>query len=141
MPTTTASSTIDQTTLANLAKIIEIPDGVDPTIFITTANQLVTDVCGGFGYSAGKMALIELWLAAHFLATSDLGQESRLTSETLSDGSQAYMNKVDFNLKLTTYGQQALILDTEGGLAQLAKADGGKLQLDWLGKSPIGQYR
>lgn len=138
MPTTTASSTVDSTTLANLSKIIEVPSDVDPSIFILTANQLTTDVCGGVGYSAQKLALIELWLAAHFLATSDLGQESRLTSEDLSDGSQSYMHKVDFNLKLTTYGQQALILDTEGGLAQLAKSEGGRPQLDWLGKLPVG---
>jgi hypothetical protein len=83
--------------------------------FIEAANQLVTDCCDGAGYASAKLELIERWLAAHFYAIRD----PRVADERAGAVSASYMHRVGLHLAQTTYGQQAMLLDTAGGLALL----------------------
>ncbi len=99
----------------------------DPSIpdlqpFIDAAEELVTEMCanapvlpGGIAYSPGRLKIIETWLAAHFVAIRD----PRYVSETMGAANVTYQSQVSLNLSLTPYGQQALTLDTKGGLAML----------------------
>ena len=89
----------------------------DLTPFIDVANQLVTDVCTDSDYTDAKLAIIETWLAAHFYAIRD----PRPDSQKAGSVSQKLQYKVDLNLAVTTYGQQAMIIDTAGNLAKLNK--------------------
>jgi hypothetical protein len=98
-----------------VAGIIEVDASIPLTPFIEVANQLVTDVCGEFDYTSEKLELIERWLSAHFYAIRD----PRIAREQAGPVSAQYQYKVDLNLAQTTYGQQAMLLDTEGGLAAL----------------------
>lgn len=119
-----------RTTSELVAGIIE----VDPTIpldpFITTASELVTELCSDKGYSEARMELIERWLSAHFYTNRD----PRPTREEAGPVSASYQSKVALNLSTSHYGQSALMLDTAGGLADLSK-DLRKynLSVTWLG--------
>lgn len=94
----------------------------DPTIsnlapFRIAANELVTEICASAGvYSSTRLKSIETWLAAHFLAVRD----PRYQSESIGAASATIQSgQMGMNLSLTTYGQQALLMDTQGGLARL----------------------
>jgi hypothetical protein len=123
-----------RTTAALVKGIIEVDEDSIPDLdpFILTANELVTECCGSAGYTATRLELIERWLAAHFVAIRD----PRLASEQ-AGVSARYQHKVGLILQVTTYGQQAMTLDTAGGLAALSKrAEEGKTKsvgITWLG--------
>lgn len=89
----------------------------DITSFIEVANDLVNDVCLSSSYSAAKLKLIELWLAAHFYAIRD----PRSDSEKAGSVSKKVQYKIDLALSVTTYGQQAMVIDSAGNLARISK--------------------
>lgn len=92
--------------------------------FISIANELVTEKCGGLGYSDTRLELIERWLSAHFYTVRD----PRVTSETAGPVSASYQSSVSLGLNSSHYGQTALRLDTMGGLASLEQGslNGGR---------------
>lgn len=113
-----------RTTDSAVQGIIDVDTDTYPALtqFIDTANELVTEVCasvldddGNVYYSDTRLELIERWLAAHFYAVAD----PRAAMEKAGPVSQSLQHKVDLNLAVTTYGQQAMLLDTKGGLAAL----------------------
>lgn len=125
-----------RTTAVLVRGIIETDDTSIPDLdpFIEVANELVTELCTDSSYSTTRLELIERWLSAHFYAIRD----PRPSSEKAGPVSVNYQYKVDLNLYVTTYGQQAAILDTAGNLAALNKRmkDGTKSSptLVWLGE-------
>ena len=110
-----------RTTYAAVIKIIEVDVNVtsDLVPFIEVANMLVTDICTNYdtAYTDAKLELIERWLTAHFYAIRD----QRKDTERAGPVSESNQYKVDLNLAQTIYGQQAMLLDTEGGLGALNK--------------------
>lgn len=102
--------------------IIEVDEDADLTPFIETANALVTEVCVPAGYDAARLELIERWLAAHFYAV--LAPRAIVEQVGSAGGGvrEQYESKVDLGLSITRYGQQAMMLDTTGGLAALNQA-------------------
>lgn len=84
---------------------------------ILTANELVTEVCVPGGYTDERLELIERWLSAHFCKIAD----AERSSENIDGINESFMNRVDLGLNQTRYGQQALRLDTKGGLARLER--------------------
>jgi hypothetical protein len=124
-----------------VATIIEVDEDIDLDAFITTANELVTEVCTGDkgptpAYTDVRLELIERWLAAHAYAI----REMIPASERAGPVATAYQYEVGLHLSNTMYGQQALTLDTNGGLASLSKStEEGKLRtagVIWLGTEP-----
>lgn len=108
--------------------IIRVPanrQGVptDLTPFIDAANHMVDAVClvvptGGTTYTEAMLTRIETWLAAHFYAVDDpRSQRDRISSLT-----KEIETKVDLGLDVTRYGQMAMRLDVNGGLAALNNA-------------------
>tara|TARA_R110002020_G_scaffold12409_6_gene45515 strand:- start:20659 stop:21072 length:414 start_codon:yes stop_codon:yes gene_type:complete len=128
-----------RTTVANIKAIIEVDLTIiavdaDMDAFIDVANELVTEMCTGSNgpttaYSAARLELIERWLAAHFYAIRD----PRVKSEKAGPVGVNYQEKVDLNLKLTSYGQQAMMLDTNGGLRSIDQNKAYQVQVLWLG--------
>lgn len=104
-----------RTTSELVGGIIEVDSNISLDPFITTANELVTEICVPAGYTDERLELIERFLAAHFYTLRD----PRPTSEGAGSVQAAYQSKVDLGLKTSHYGQQAMILDTAGGLAEL----------------------
>lgn len=121
--------------------VIEVDVDIPLTPFIEVSNELVTEVCvpftngdGSAYYSATRLELIERWLAAHFYAIRD----PRLSHESAGSVSASYQNRVDLGLDQTTYGQQAKLLDTKGGLASLdisTKKGRRTIGVYWLGST------
>lgn len=111
---------------------------VDATItdlspFIEAANGLVTELCAASSYSDTRLENIETWLAAHFAASRD----PRFQSEGLGEGVNYNKGqKLGMYLKNTTYGQNAMLLDTAGNLASLDEGPQRKVTFTWLGTSP-----
>lgn len=87
--------------------------------FITPANLIVTGKCSSSGYSAAELKEIERWLAAHFVAVRDPTLSSVIKQQA-GKVSQEYLvgkSNVASALESTPYGQQALAMDYQGGLA------------------------
>ena len=53
-----------------------------------------------------------------------------MSSQSIEGTSESYTTKPDFGLRLTRYGQQAMVLDTTGALARAAS--GKKASFDLL---------
>ena len=115
----------------------------DLTMPIMTAhllvwNSVVANGCGS-NYSEMQLALIEAWLAAHFHQV----QTGIVTSESAGGASQSVSIVQEAYLMNTLFGQQAMLLDTNGCLATLmAEIDEAKqgrkrkrVSLTWLGRS------
>jgi len=132
-----------RTTKADVEGIIEldasvVPDDAALLPFITVANELVTEACTGdngpdTAYSAERLELIERWLTAHFYTNRD----PRAVTEKAGSVSAAYQSRVDLGFNTSHYGQTAMRLDTNGGLAKINDdtQKGGKprVGVTWLG--------
>ncbi len=124
-----------RTTADAVDDIVEVDSAIDLTPFITVANELVTECCASAvpAYTDTRLELIERYLAAHFYVIRD----PRASSES-AGVSKSYLNpNVGMAIHGTKEGQQALLLDTAGGLAALSKrteAGGSKsIGVTWLG--------
>lgn len=129
-----------RTTSGAVAAIIEVDASINLDAFIETASSIVDEVCvgalmfNGLPYTDIKLELIERWLSAHFYAVRD----PRATQEGAGPVNASYESRVDLGFNITRYGQQALLMDTAGGLAKLQQQakDGGpkvKGKMTWLG--------
>ncbi len=100
-------------------QIIEVNPSLIPTTdpFILTATTLVDELLLTLGYSDPMLKQIELYLSAHFTAM----KQRQLDSEDFGDSENSYIGEVGKGLDFTQYGQQAKILDFEGGLADAGK--------------------
>jgi len=85
------------------------------TPFIEVANELVTECCTSGSHTDARLTKIETWLSAHFYTIRDM----RAESEKAGSVSQKLQSKVDLGFDTSHYGQTAMRLDTEGGLAAL----------------------
>jgi len=123
-----------RTTAELVAGIIEVDEDISLTPFMNAANELVTELCAGVSsYSTTRLQTIETWLSAHFYAIRD----PRLVSEKASKVASTNQSKVDLAFDNSHYGQMAMGLDTNGGLASLnkrMKMGGGVPSLTWLGE-------
>lgn len=105
---------------------------LDP--FITAANLIVTEKLGTSGLGDALLKEVERWLSAHFIYVSNPSYSSTaknargvVISEKVGDATIEYADiskGVYPNLGLlsgTVYGQQAIIIDLTGTLANLGK--------------------
>lgn len=105
-------------TTTQLKNVIEVGSLTDPELstHINVASNLVDVKLVGKGLSDTTLEHIELYLSAHYVALRNLrgNIEGTVgeTTERLPAGE---------GFKLTTYGQQALALDSTGILAALGK--------------------
>ena len=114
-----------RTTRAQIAGIIEldaeiVPDDNAMEAFISIASEFVTECCTGTSgptssYSEARLELIERWLSAHFYTNRD----PRLTNEKAGPVGGTFQSKVDLGFDTSHYGQTAMRLDTNGGLAEV----------------------
>jgi hypothetical protein len=107
---------------ATEAEVIEIMDTAlteeQVAPFLTAANLSVTNILSDEGYDDATLKEIERWLAAHLVAIRD----RQISDEKIGDATVKYGGKVDLGLNFTPYGQQVMILDHHGKMAQVADA-------------------
>lgn len=101
------------TTADAVAGIIPVEDGDDVTPFIETADSIIQQLCTNSGYSSVTLELIERWLSAHFYCMWN----PEAKSETVKGVGSSYAIDVGQNLAASRYGQQAMVIDTAGNLA------------------------
>lgn len=92
----------------------------DIDVHIGVANNLIADLLGSSGLSATTLTNIELYLAAHFAAISD-PDAGMLIEKEIGDLKSTYPNNLGEALKMTRFGQQALVLDTTNTLTSAGK--------------------
>lgn len=109
--------------------VIEIDASLDIDAFILAANLMVTALCTDSSLLATQLKEIERWLSAHLVAI----REPMALSRKAGPFAESYMSKVALGLDVTHWGQQAMLMDTSGALAQ-ANKQGGTVELKWLGK-------
>lgn len=118
------------------SEVIAIMDGIpssvtDLSAFISVANVIVDNRLGGATeLTEDELKNIELYLSAHFA-----GLKYRLgVMEKLGDATSDYKNEIKVGFYQTTYGQQAIALDSTGTLAEDStgklKAKFGVLEAD-----------
>lgn len=88
------------------------------TPFITVASLVVDDLDSGTTLSDAVLTEIERWLAAHLISIT---RERQAKIEKLGEAEISYAGQFGMDLKSTTYGQMASMLDTSGMLARLGK--------------------
>ncbi len=126
-----------RTTDALVGGIIEVTASISLTPFIAAANTLVTQCCTGDAvstdYTADDLQQIETWLAAHFYTVRDM----RAERERAGSVEEKFQSKVDLGFSTSHYGQMAMTLDYQGGLASLNQdiIAGNKktVSISWLG--------
>jgi hypothetical protein len=107
---------------AEVREICEIDAALtDLEPFRIAANYVVEDNLASVTFyttspGLSRLKEIERWLAAHFTAIRD----KRIDSEKAGPVSQKFQYKLGLNLQSTMYGQQAIMLDKTGTLANLS---------------------
>ena len=86
------------------------------TAYITAANALVTDVLASSGLTSTILKEIERWLTAHLIAAT---QERQSKKEEAGGAKIEYTGAYGDGLKLTSYGQMVMTLDSSGLMASL----------------------
>jgi len=89
-------------------------------VCINLAHQLIVqlDLAGTGGLPEATLEYIELLLSAHYCSLKD----PRASEERVARDFQIkYQGKTDMGLEATFYGQQAIVLDSSGILADFAK--------------------
>lgn len=128
-----------RTTEELVGGIIELDDDVSAEPFIEVANDLVTEFCTGdngptIPYSEGRLERIERWVAAHLYNI----RVSKPTSEGVRGIIETFSIRKDLGLNNSEWGQMAMRIDSNGGLAAWNSAveDGSAVKrfgLIWLG--------
>ena len=88
-------------------------------LLIAQANRIVTRQLSGQSMTTALLTDIETWLTAHLIA---IGKERQLFSEKVGDMWLTAQGKFDAGLKMTTYGQMVLMLDSSGLLSRASKS-------------------
>lgn len=116
---------------------------LDP--WISVANELVTELCtvvhpDGHFYDDVRLELIERWLAAHFYTVLDPRTISERAGTGLALAKTIQAGKIDFGLRSSIYGQNAMRLDTWGALSSLDNGEDkyGRVPGNLLVGAPIG---
>lgn len=103
----------------------ELKRTIDTDLDAAALDQMIDDaeLMGGDcidQYGDSRRKAIIRWLAAHLIASG--GIDGALQSESLGDASESYARpQLGDALRGTTYGQQALSLDTKGCLSRVGK--------------------
>lgn len=87
----------------------------DLTVFIEVSNVMISDHLADKEISAAALRLIALYLAAHFAFLA----EGQVKSEKIGASSTSFNMSTGLALLSTTFGQQAIMLDSSGTLSAL----------------------
>jgi hypothetical protein len=94
----------------------------DVTPFVENANLVVNENLANKGLTDDRLKLVELYLAAHFVAVTE--ERGALTEVEGSNQRETYEIEVQTGFGMTRYGQQAMALDTTQTLSNLSKNAG-----------------
>lgn len=99
--------------------------------YVADASLLVTEILGTSGLTAGRLELVERYLAAHLyvLGTNEGGvMEETIGQSTVKLGSSFALGA---GLRLTRFGQMAISFDTTGKLEDMSASVKGKKKAEF----------
>lgn len=138
MPIRTTSAAV----IAILGSDYNYNSGDDLSPFIETASNIIDSNCIYVApltpYSDTKLELIERWLSGWAYLLMNPARKF----DAAGPVQKSTESKVDLNFALNKYGQTAMLLDTNGGLAELNNSLKSRKQsvsvgITWLGKSYV----
>ena len=90
---------------------------------IVSDAEVLLEGCSAFAsYSGAKQTAILKWVSAHLIASTNSPGSGSLTQKALGDANESYARPVlGPGMMGTTYGQQAIALDTSGCLANIGR--------------------
>jgi hypothetical protein len=98
--------------------------------FLNAAVLVVTEELADAGLSSERLDLITKYLCVHYLVISE--ERGGIRRARLGDADESYVAPSDkFGLASTTWGQQAIALDTTGTLAQLGGQQATNLKAEF----------
>lgn len=126
-----------RTTAELVEGIIDVETNDSLTPFIAAANTTVTQCCTGDSVeddcTEDELTQIETWLSAHFYTN----YKPRSDREKAGSVEEKFQSKVDLGFDTSFYGQTAMRLDYQGGLAKLneeiKKGKSKIASIVWLG--------
>lgn len=102
----------------------------DVSLFLTTAQTIVSTHLADKGLSADVIDSITLYIAAHLtVLTTEKGGQRRIKIGE-SDESYRTPGEKDTGLAQTRFGQMAMMLDSSGTLASLSANKGLRAQFE-----------
>ncbi len=114
-----------RTTVRDVRELV--PNGAEDNVilnnYIVTANAIVDTYLLTAGLSAAILIEIEKYLAAHFTAIFE--EKGGLVKVEIDDATDEYADIYSAGYNSTRFGQQAIVLDSSGTLANLGT---GKLK-------------
>lgn len=99
---------------SELRTLVEARDGEALSPFIADAHVLVDETLDLSQFTAGKLKLIEKYLAAHLWVLAL--EKGGLTSEKVGEATNTYQKYSGTALSSTRFGQQVITFDTTGAL-------------------------
>lgn len=107
-------------------EIIAVDSSLDVNPFIFASSVLLDAMLPSGEIGTAQRKEIERWLTAHFITI----RQGQLEEQEIGDAKDTYaLGYLSGGIKSTTYGQQAVALDTSGSLA---KAEMPKAKLEVL---------
>lgn len=108
--------------MANRVTSDEVKEIIDTSLtvdaFITAANLIVTNHLTDSDLGTSTLKEIERWISSHLVAIND----PKIKSETIGKAKQDFsIGPLGKGLEFTSWGQQALLLDTSGILRGVGK--------------------
>lgn len=108
--------------------LIDVKPGRVLTPFIDMAHLIVEEDVKPAAptMSEARLTMIEKLLSAHFVAVTE--ERGGLTSSEQGESRESYAGLLTYGtgLTLTRFGQQAIVMDSSGKLAEMANAKGTK---------------
>lgn len=87
-------------------------------LYIQHSNDIVTEGLAPLGLSTVKLTLIETYLAAHFYTVAK--ERGALAATSMGEAKDSFHNVYTSGFGSTRFGQQAMVIDTSGKLAQMS---------------------
>jgi hypothetical protein len=113
------------------AEVLAIMDTIlvsaDITPFVIAATLVIDEVSTRATYSAALLKELERYYTAHLAAAL---KDPTIKQEKTGEAAVTYLGEGGKGLEFTSYGQQVLVLDTEGVMASLGKQAATMQSLD-----------
>lgn len=93
---------------------------IDTTPFIDNANLFVNNTLSSSGLTEATLKMIELYVSAHLVGITI--NDGNVKSKRIGESQKTYSTPIILDgLKLTKYGETALLLDTSATLVSAGK--------------------
>lgn len=99
-----------------LVSILKCSTSEDLTVFVDQGIFITDELLVNAGHSQGRLNLIATYLSAHFYTLA--AEKGALASTEIGEAKDRFHNTYNKGFGMTRFGQQAIVFDSSGILAQ-----------------------